>query len=528
MPINSSSRISIIVVLAVGLIFTPAVSTFADVIVRHPSFKEEIKSDAIFLGRIESIAPVATRRSRTGFDLGDDYENIKFKVSKAWKGVNNQIISLHNPTGQFGENKFWQFEVGERYLVFADRDKEKDFLYLIGTNTRTNIYEAPPVRHDIDLLDKTLASNIKIWPKPRGFLDPQRHLEQLRSFYKRLFVAEKRPDRRGQYQIRIRAGRIIAVSGVNSQLVYDSGFSRQQLEENEVARLQNSWHGESAWLQAVLKALKPEHQIRAFYYLDQYGKSLTALEKVAVTDPRTALWFIRGGNTVRAFHPFVDIERRYPRRANRAVMIVWQSLDSTIAPDRRDEIDRYMNALESLTSIGSNSARALLTELLSHPDKEIALRAAAALAAKNVTEEVYALPGSWEYRYENPIDTLVANKTKNKEPGLLEKLKTATLNKNVRSRIVAKAYLTILAEKDGIRYRRDLAEFIKQPKADKHYKGVAFAALVIKSRYRDIVGRCIEKSCKLQIINHSSRDRHPVQFRAGSIIYPVLRNRCGR
>ncbi len=85
------------------------------------------------------------------------FVEVKFKVDKSWKNGFQDEITI--TTGRGGGDCGYEFEVGKKYLVYVDGEKNK-----LKTNicTRTSAFES---NKDVAFLNKIKKSKIKSSPK---------------------------------------------------------------------------------------------------------------------------------------------------------------------------------------------------------------------------------------------------------------------------------------------------------------------------------------------------------------------------
>ena len=104
-------------------------------------------STAVFVGEVVEV-----------IEKPDVYiTEVKFKDVKSWKNEFKDAVSI--TTGRGGGDCGYEFEVGKKYLVYADGDKNK-----LSTNicTRTSAFES---NKDVAFLNKMKKSKIKFSPK---------------------------------------------------------------------------------------------------------------------------------------------------------------------------------------------------------------------------------------------------------------------------------------------------------------------------------------------------------------------------
>ncbi len=104
-------------------------------------------SNAVFVGEVVEV-----------IEKPDTFiTEVKFKNVKSWKNKFKDAVSI--TTGRGGGDCGYNFEVGKKYLVYTDGDKNK-----LRTNicTRTSAFES---NKDIAFLNKMKKSKIKSSPK---------------------------------------------------------------------------------------------------------------------------------------------------------------------------------------------------------------------------------------------------------------------------------------------------------------------------------------------------------------------------
>lgn len=89
------------------------------------------RATAVFIGRVVSIERLYTPRTRAGSTT--PYHEIKLEVEKSWKLVDRRQITLTTP--HIYQNTCGSFDVGEEYLVYADRLNDTFF---VSQASRTN------------------------------------------------------------------------------------------------------------------------------------------------------------------------------------------------------------------------------------------------------------------------------------------------------------------------------------------------------------------------------------------------------
>ncbi len=88
------------------------------------------------------------------------FVEVKFKLDKSWKNELKDAASI--TTGRGGGDCGYEFEVGKKYLVYADGDKNK-----LSTNicTRTSVFESNKDVAFLNKIKKIKKSKIKSSPK---------------------------------------------------------------------------------------------------------------------------------------------------------------------------------------------------------------------------------------------------------------------------------------------------------------------------------------------------------------------------
>jgi len=88
------------------------------------------------------------------------FVEVKFKLDKSWKNEFKDTVSI--TTGRGGGDCGYEFEVGKKYLVYADGDKNK-----LRTNicTRTSAFESNKDVAFLNKMKKIKKSKIKSSPK---------------------------------------------------------------------------------------------------------------------------------------------------------------------------------------------------------------------------------------------------------------------------------------------------------------------------------------------------------------------------
>lgn len=89
------------------------------------------RATAVFTGRVVSIERLYTPRTRAGSTT--PYHEVKLEVEKSWKLVDRRQITLTIPN--IYRNTCGSFDVGEEYLVYADRLNDTFF---VSPLSRTN------------------------------------------------------------------------------------------------------------------------------------------------------------------------------------------------------------------------------------------------------------------------------------------------------------------------------------------------------------------------------------------------------
>lgn len=89
------------------------------------------RATAVFAGRVVSIERLYTPRTRAGSST--PYHEVKLEVEKSWKLVDRRQITLTIPN--IYRNTCGSFDVGEEYLVYADRLNDTFF---VSPSSRTN------------------------------------------------------------------------------------------------------------------------------------------------------------------------------------------------------------------------------------------------------------------------------------------------------------------------------------------------------------------------------------------------------
>jgi len=117
----------------------------------EPQVKEAYtNSTAVFVGEVVEV-----------IQKPDTFiTEVKFKVLKSWKNEFKDTASI--TTGRGGGDCGYEFEVGKRYLVYADGDKNK-----LRTNicTRTSAFESNKDVAFLNKIKKIKKSKIKSSPK---------------------------------------------------------------------------------------------------------------------------------------------------------------------------------------------------------------------------------------------------------------------------------------------------------------------------------------------------------------------------
>jgi hypothetical protein len=107
-------------------------------------------STAVFVGEVVEV-----------IEKPDVYiTEVKFKDVKSWKNEFKDAVSI--TTGRGGGDCGYEFEVGKKYLVYADGDKNK-----LSTNicTRTSAFESNKDVAFLNKIKKIKKSKIKSSPK---------------------------------------------------------------------------------------------------------------------------------------------------------------------------------------------------------------------------------------------------------------------------------------------------------------------------------------------------------------------------
>ncbi len=107
-------------------------------------------STAVFVGEVVEV-----------IEKPDVYiTEVKFKDVKSWKNEFKDAVVIK--TGRGGGDCGYEFEVGKKYLVYADGDKNK-----LSTNicTRTSAFESNKDVAFLDKIKKIKKSKIKSSPK---------------------------------------------------------------------------------------------------------------------------------------------------------------------------------------------------------------------------------------------------------------------------------------------------------------------------------------------------------------------------
>lgn len=90
------------------------------------------RATAVFMGRVVSIERLYTPRTSTGST--SPYHEIKLEVEKSWKLVDRRQITLTTP--HIYQNTCGSFDVGEEYLVYADRLNDTFFVSQLSRTNR--------------------------------------------------------------------------------------------------------------------------------------------------------------------------------------------------------------------------------------------------------------------------------------------------------------------------------------------------------------------------------------------------------
>ncbi len=107
-------------------------------------------STAVFVGEVVEV-----------IEKPDTFNTeVKFKNVKSWKNEFKDTVSI--TTGRGGGDCGYEFEVGKKYLVYADGDKNK-----LSTNicTRTSAFESNKDVAFLNKIKKIKKSKIKSSPK---------------------------------------------------------------------------------------------------------------------------------------------------------------------------------------------------------------------------------------------------------------------------------------------------------------------------------------------------------------------------
>lgn len=101
------------------------------------------RASAVFVGRVLSIETRHTPRTRAGSTT--PYHEVKLEVEESWKLVDRREITL--TTQNMNPTRCGSFNVGEKYLVYADRLNDTFF---VSGLSRTN--RVAKVREDLQML----------------------------------------------------------------------------------------------------------------------------------------------------------------------------------------------------------------------------------------------------------------------------------------------------------------------------------------------------------------------------------------
>ena len=103
------------------------------------------KSGAVFVGQVVDIVPPGTSDQRA--PLPGRFYIIKFKVEKSWKGADVDEINILSGQGKYACFDYPPVSKGEKYLVYADKSYNKDWLVITACN-RTALIPKPEARID--------------------------------------------------------------------------------------------------------------------------------------------------------------------------------------------------------------------------------------------------------------------------------------------------------------------------------------------------------------------------------------------
>ena len=101
------------------------------------------RASAVFVGRVLSIETRHTPRTRAGSTT--PYHEVKLKVEESWKLVDRREITL--TTQNISPTSCGSFDVGEKYLVYADR--LNDTFFVSGLSRTNRVANA---REDLQML----------------------------------------------------------------------------------------------------------------------------------------------------------------------------------------------------------------------------------------------------------------------------------------------------------------------------------------------------------------------------------------
>lgn len=142
------------------------------------------RSKAVFGGEVVSIAPES------------EYTvSVKFKVSHIWKGtlINELTVSTANQSAMCG----YEFEVGKKYLVYAD---SSDDVLMVSTCSRTSVFNGSddvPILNDLNS-DSTESNDTAVLVDEFHYVTNGEFQARFDSF---AVVLENRPKSRGYIAI---------------------------------------------------------------------------------------------------------------------------------------------------------------------------------------------------------------------------------------------------------------------------------------------------------------------------------------
>ena len=121
---------------------------------RYSTAYEELENaDAVFYGQVVATKMIAREPARKG---ANDYEvEITFRVEKAWRRDLDEFITVR----EYTDGCIIGFDIAERWLVYAQLDKDKKFR--TGYCTRTRI-AYKNVENDFKEFEKNNVKPMKI------------------------------------------------------------------------------------------------------------------------------------------------------------------------------------------------------------------------------------------------------------------------------------------------------------------------------------------------------------------------------